>query len=143
MRLIVGFTLIELMVVLVMMASLTALAIPNFIRLYDSLQSKLIIDAAKSDVQTFIAEAIRHKQGAFLMGSGDDTMFPDFDFESERFRGYKKVYLVVPDQWFIRFDAPLIIHASGICLGGHAVAYIGGEISGQITLEAPYCNVAI
>ena len=133
----VGFTLLELMVVLTLLGLIAALAAPNLQRLYSSLiratERDLILDQ--------IAEL-----GREAMLRGRDYVLLDTAGLSEGSGpvpplGYEAYPLDVPLGWHVRLEEPLFVRANGVCLGGALTLHHAESAPFRLELRAPYCRI--
>ena len=130
-----GITLIELLVVLGLLVVITSIVLPNFERLTAS---------ATRDTQR------EHILNQFA-GLGVQAMLNGRDFvvlgtepieEADAvLAGRVRYPLDVPTGWEVLLDEPILVRASGVCLGGH-VTLLHQELDPiYIELKAPYCRV--
>ena len=158
-----GFTLLELLVVLVLVGLVTALAFPNLERLQGAVTSKTerdyildqfaglgreamlrrrayvvfgsdrAQDAGRSDIAGGTADATAQDRRAWPAGDGSGP---------SSFAGHDRYAIDLPEGWEIRLDEPLVVYANGLCLGAGLALYRRGEEDSRIVLDPPYCRVA-
>lgn len=119
-----GFTLLELMVVLVLMGLVAGVVLPRMSKLYDRTQAAfeledLRLSLARIPLQTFSSN-IRYELIS-LPSNVNQSLF-----------------ISIPDGWVVQADAPIIYQPNGICLGGNLVASYG-EVSYKFVLLPPNC----
>lgn len=136
-----GFTLIEVMVVLALLALLAGLAAPNLLRLYEGFERATERGRILDQVAGLGERAMLEGAGLVLLGSDptDDGELPG------RFSHYRKLRPDVAEGWWVVVAPPLVVHANGVCLG--AVVELGeGErhvAAGEVVeLRAPHCRMA-
>ena len=135
-----GFTLVEVMVVLALLALLAGLAAPNLVGLYEGFERAAERGRILDQVSGLGERAMLEGAGLVLFGSdpGADGEVPG------RFSHYRRMRPEVADGWWVAVAPPLVVHANGVCLG--AVVELGEEDSqaagGEIVeLNAPHCRV--
>ncbi|MXY53057.1 MAG: prepilin-type N-terminal cleavage/methylation domain-containing protein [Gammaproteobacteria bacterium] len=135
-----GFTLVEVMVVLALLALLAGLAAPNLLRLYEGFERATERGRILDQVAGLGERAMLEGVGLVLLGSDptDDGELPG------RFSHYRKTRPDVPEGWWVVVAPPLVVHANGVCLGavvelGEGERQVaGGEI---VELRAPHCRM--
>ena len=119
-----GFTLVETIVVLALIALITSIVFPNFIKLYDN----TILGSQKEDILSQIS----------------DLGFKAY-VEGRHFRltnvqgGDMQAVVAIPDGWQLSTLEPVIYKPNGVCLGGE-VTLSNGEQRETFKLKAPYCR---
>jgi len=124
-----GFTLLELLVVMMMLALLAGLALPAFGRLLDSTAHAHDRQAVLDALQGLTVQANLRGQSFALRTEGPLHVLP------------KLAFLQLPDGWKIEVDQPIEYHFSGYCSGGTVVLYDPAGVSEPVKLEAPRCIV--
>ena len=135
-----GFTLVEAMVVLALLALLAGLAAPNLLRLFEGFERATERGRILDQVAGLGERAMLEGAGFVLLGS-DPT--GDGDVPG-RFSHYRRLRPDVPAGWWVAVAPPLVVHANGVCLG--AVVELGeGErlvAAGEVVeLRAPHCRL--
>ena len=152
-----GFTLIELVVVLALLALVAGLAVPNLERLYAG--------AVRSTERAYILDqfaglgrrAMQRGRAFVVVGSGDASPAAAGEADDpgparRRPAGFALPpaarpdrapdVIDVPDGWEISFDEPLVVRANGVCLGAGLTLRHLGAVDVRIRLEPPFCRVA-
>lgn len=158
-----GFTLLELLVVLVLVGLVTTLALPNLERLQAAVTSKTERDHILDQLAGLGREAMLRRRAYVVFGTDHaaDTGSPGAaggaaDATAGRPRtepaagasgslsypGHDRYLVDLPDGWEIRLDKPLVVYANGLCLGAGLVLYHRGAEDVRLELEPPYCRVA-
>lgn len=155
-----GFTLVELLVVLVLVGLVTTLAFPNLERLQGAVTRKTERDYILDQFAGLGREAMLRRRAYVVFGSGGaaetalaGTAKETADIAVPRPRdgpagdglglgGHERIAIDLPDGWEIRLDEPLLVYANGLCLGAGLSLYHRGEEDVRVDLEPPYCRVA-
>lgn len=155
-----GFTLLELLVVLVLVGLVTTLALPNLERLQGAVTRKTERDYILDQFAGLGREAMLRRRAYAVFGSGEapEAGFPvtageAADAVAQRPRnwpagdgfgpqGHERYAIDLPDGWEIRLDEPLLVYANGLCLGAGLSLYHQGAEDVRVVLEPPYCRVA-
>lgn len=116
-----GFTLIELMVVLIIMALMSALVLPKFPAIYEKFLDKGDRDAFNQSLAALGTKAYSARQSIVLT---QDNLGQ---------------WLDIPSGWEVKIKAPIVYKANGFCLGGQ-LSYRIKEVEEQINLAPPYCQ---
>ena len=135
-----GFTLVEVMVVLALLALLAGLAAPNLLRLYDGFERATERARILDQVAGLGERAMLAGEGLVLLGSdpSDDGDVPG------RFSHYRRLRADVPQGWWVAVAPPLVVHANGACLGATVELGQGetpGTVGEAVQLRAPHCRV--
>ena len=148
-----GFTVLELLVVLVLLGLLAALAAPNLERFYTGLTLDTERDYILGQFADLGRYARQQGQTYVVRGAGDTLQektpsrpreapgpaMASGNWSSEDMAPYP---IDLPDGWEIRLDRPLVIRASGACLGARLTLVYRTEIDAVFALKPPYCTVA-
>ena len=152
-----GFTLLELVVVLALLALVAGLAIPNLERLYAG--------AVRSTERAYILDqfaslgrrAMQRSRAYVVVGSGDASRAAageaddpgaarrrpsGFALPPAARADHAADVIDVPDGWEIAFDEPLVVRANGVCLGASLTLRHLGAVDVRVRLEPPFCRVA-
>ena len=136
-RLRVGFTLLELLVVLALLALATAIAMPNLERLYAAATRATERDYVLDQVAALGRQAVLDGRAYVAFGNA-----PSVDpSEAARFAEYETYVVDVPEGWRLQFDQPLVVLANGVCLGGALTLSRQGEETVRVELVPPYCGI--
>lgn len=134
-----GFTLLEMLVVLVLAGALVALAFPNLQRLYGSVARNTERAHILDQLAALGREALAKRRAYFLADPERD----DNGRGAAPGGQFSPYPLVVPEGWRLRVDTPVFVRANGVCLGG-AVTLLHEDVPPtRLTLEAPLCRVAV
>ena len=132
-----GFTLLEMLVVLVLAGALVALAFPNLQRLYGSVARNTERAHILDQLAALGRDAIAYRLAYFL----PDPVREDNGLGAASGAEFQPYPLELPEGWRLRVDAPVHVRANGVCLGG-AVTLLHRDVPPtRLTLEAPLCRV--
>lgn len=158
-----GFTLLELLVVLVLVGLVTTLALPNLERLQGAVTAGTERDYILDQLAGLGREAMLRRRAYVVVGSGHagDVGFPGRAGETAAagtrglparpagddsgpasHPGHERYVIDLPDGWEVRLDEPLVVYANGLCLGAGLALYHQGAEDVRVELEPPYCRVA-
>lgn len=120
-----GFTLLEMVVVLALLALATAMAAPSSYRMIRAWRDAAAVDDALRQIALLPATVRNH--GAMLQVPVDDS---------------KPLARIVnlPAGWALRLDAPLLVRANGACNDSAATLDTGHQRI-RFKIEAPFCRV--
>lgn len=151
-----GFTLLELIVVLVLMASVTALALPNLSNLYATLGRNTERDQILDELSDLGQKAWSRQTNLVLYGSdepdqdGDSELTPRslFDRTSDsppregeaNYSNFEEPEIELPAGWKLQLEQPLRVLANGVCLGTEVTLLHDSGYEYRTTLEPPYCR---
>ena len=133
-----GFTLLELMVVLVLLGLIVALTLPNLERLYDSVTRSTERDRILDQLAALGQDTALVGRDRVIVGTTGAVA--DLD-ETEARRLGEVLALDMPEGWDLRVDEPLIIRANGVCLGAEVSLLHRGELLDRLDLKPPFCTV--
>ncbi|MFA7555324.1 MAG: prepilin-type N-terminal cleavage/methylation domain-containing protein [Spongiibacteraceae bacterium] len=132
-----GFTLLEMVVVLVLVGVVTGLVLPGLQRMYDSLSLALDRDELVAQLSS-LALQVRH--------SGRDSYFagynPDMDMSLQALPEGFKSY-ISSSEWQMAVDDTILITAAGFCPVGGRVKVSRGEKTFELYLRSPDCKARI
>lgn len=119
-----GFTLLELLVVLVLMGLLASVVLPRMSLLYEKTMASFELEdirlaLARIPLQTYLSNSSYELKE---LPSLDKTLMP----------------IQIPDGWRVTAEHPIIYQSNGICLGGVVSAQYG-NVQYQLVLNAPRC----
>jgi prepilin-type N-terminal cleavage/methylation domain-containing protein len=118
-----GFTLVEVLVVLILLGLTSALVLPKFPAIYDRFKSRAEQDAFFQSLGALPLKAYTQQQAITL----NQTTAPQL--------------LELPSGWKLTIENPIIYKPNGVCLGG-ALSYTSKGISIPIELTPPYCEAS-
>ncbi len=137
-RLVNGFSLLELIVVLALIGLVLVLAVPNLQRLYEGFTRQAERGRILNELAGLGRAAMLRGRAYAVYATANNTGEAG---SGNRVPGYEPYDLNVPEGWAIDLDRPLLVRANGVCLGATIrLSYPGGP-SAAVTLEAPYCRV--
>lgn len=125
-----GFTLLEMLVVMVLVGLLTALALPNLQRMAQSVEAATHRDALLSDIASL-------GYRAYVLGQSFD-LGPAT--AAQMLRDGNPV-LALPSGWRIGTDAAVRYSFSGFCAGGALTLHGPDGRSERLVLQPPLCRV--
>lgn len=130
----IGFSLLELLIVLAVVGLLAALALPNLRQLYQSAARATERERILDQIAALGREALLHRRNYVVFGVGDDAD-ADQTYEARR--------LDLPAGWTLELDRPLRVRATGVCLGAQATLrhVDAAEPPTRLDLQPPYCAV--
>ena len=116
-----GFSLVEIVVVLLLLGLVSGIAVPRLITLFNSLQTKNTL----AEIHQVLQSA---PQDAYIEGR-------QIDLSTHLIESG-----VVPDSWQFMFPEPIRVKANGVCLGGQMLLHAGGQTY-RYQITAPLCRV--
>ena len=130
-----GFTLLELIVVLVIFGVIGALALPNLQNLYAAATRRADRDVVLDQIARLGAEALLRGRGLVIWPAPEAS-------EGDNLRaGYARRQLELPPGWGFELDRPLRVQPNGVCLGARLTLV---DPRGQRTehdVKPPFCRV--
>lgn len=136
-----GFTLIELMVVLAIIAGLLAVASPGFVRLYASVRASL----EQQDLERQLLMMPRQVRELGWSGTLVDPSLENSAHLTQDVRPgsgievWRTLQLDLPSGWSIAVPRPIFYHFTGTCDGGQ-VTFSLPPLSWTYILAAPLCR---
>lgn len=119
-----GFTLLELVVVLALLALATALVAPSGFRSIETWRRSTEVDAALGSMSSLGAQT--QQQGLarkFKAGKMITTGLADF-----------------PEGWAVYLDQPLVVQANGACSASQGYLQASNGYTQPFDLQAPFCK---
>ena len=129
-----GFTLLELIVVLVILGVVGALALPNLQNLYASVTRRADRDIALDQIARLGAEALLSGRGFVVRPSASSKE------EDAPSAGYVERELDLPADWGFELDRPLRVQPNGVCLGASLTLVDPRGRRTEHDLEPPFCR---
>ena len=128
-----GFSLLELLVVLAIIALIGALTLPNLGRLYDSASRSTERSRIMDQLGTVADMARRHRQDYAVIGStASSEALPD---------GFSPYPLELADGWAVTVEAPILVRSTGFCGGGRVTVSHTESPPRTVDLAPPLCRV--
>lgn len=140
-----GFTLLEFLVVLLLMALIAAVAAPNLGRLFASIQGKTERDYILDQFAGLGRTALR--RGRAYVVSSDRPSKPQSGTSTERQtvapldHGADPYTIDLPTGWSMELSRPLLVKTNGVCLGAGLTLRHEDKVDIHLALEPPYCRV--
>jgi len=116
-----GFTMIELLVVLVILGLTSALVLPKFPAIYEHFKGR--------------AEEDKFFQSLAVLNLRAYTQQTQLVLDEHSVR----TLLDLPESWQVTIEKPIVYKSNGICLGGKVGLSVNG-VAREISLLAPYCD---
>jgi general secretion pathway protein G len=119
-----GFTLLELMVVLVLMGLLASVVLPRMSKVYDRTQAAFELEDIRLSLARIPLQAFTANVRYELTSLPSDTN--------------QSLKVSLPDGWTVKAASPIVYQSNGICLGGNLVAAYG-DVKYEFVLLPPNC----
>ena len=133
-----GFTLIELIVVLLIFSLLAGLVVPRLTRMYISWQMALERDEVLAQLSNLNYFAFQQRID-FTLTHYPSQSSSELDNQA---RNAVNLPLELPAHWQIRTEQPIIFHANGACNGGIVyLEHLKHTFTAQ--LEPPFCRAKL
>ena len=116
-----GFTLLELLVVMVIMGLVASLTVPAFPRLYDAYVRRQLVDQVSRSI-------------------GSAALYSYSTGEPVELVPFIEQRLELPENWQLRSQDPIVIDATGVCFGGD-LYLISPEQVQEFHLIPPFCRL--
>ena len=117
-----GFTLVEVLVVLVIVGLVASLTTPAFPRLYESYVRRQLVDQVSGSISS---AAIR----SYSTGESIELV-PFLERQVE-----------LPSDWELRSEAPIIVDSTGVCFGGDLYLISPRQVH-EFHLTPPFCGLS-
>jgi general secretion pathway protein G len=142
-RALAGFSLLELLVILVIMGGITGIAMPNLARLYEGISLSVERDAILDQLRNMSQIAVLRQEAYLLKEVSAYTTGRNDNSEQQLYSTftYLPYELEIPPEWRLSVDSPIIVHANGVCMGGKIQLYYRGKLNYQAQLRPPHCHV--
>ncbi len=127
-----GFTLIELVVVLILIALVSGLALPNLSKFYSGLENSVQV-----------SEFINSVNELGLLAKQTSSRYKINSAQGKIIGGPKDYFSFAPDSWDITVTKPIIYLRNGACRGGEIKVVSRGNEILSLKLEAPLCRVSL
>lgn len=131
-----GFTLIEVVVVLAVLASLIAIASPQFVKLYARARASL----EREDFERQLLELpqkVRNDGRAGILA--DPSAGPAGPATYSGFDEPQMLRIDLPEGWRMEVPKPILYHYTGACEGGEVVLLLP-PLALRYVLTAPLCR---
>ncbi len=115
-----GFTLLELLVVIVLLGLVAGIVAPRFIEMGGRLSQKNNLLEVRQRVNGLPILALRGGQSLRIDSNGSP--------------------LTLPDGWRVTSSQPVLYQSNGSCLGGVIEVWNGSLREARITLQPPLCQ---
>lgn len=134
-RLASGFSLLELLVVLAIMALVGSLALPNLAGLFGS--ASIATERARilDQFASLGAEAMLRNRNYIVVGT-DPLAHADVEYED-----FEPYPLALPDGWDVYLAEPILVRANGVCGGGRVTLRHADAPPVEFELAPPLCRV--
>ncbi|MDM8558490.1 prepilin-type N-terminal cleavage/methylation domain-containing protein [Candidatus Parabeggiatoa sp. HSG14] len=138
-----GFTLLELLVVLVVLSLLTGLAAPRLVAMYDSFHASLERDEVL--IQLGKLNYLAFQQGhdfeltTYPLVQKISTEYEEIKSEIIDKKKTINNFLELPEGWRVHTKIPILFRANGVCSGG--LIYLNHQIQEfRVQLAPPFCQ---
>ncbi len=121
-----GFTLLEVVVVLAIIATIAGVALPNFARMIESYAQKSTLGSITSELGRLSFKAYTQAKPVLLSPEAARALLPS-----------------LPADWQISVANPVAIQANGFCGGGDVTVTAKNGASWQVKLVPPLCTAEL
>jgi len=118
-----GFTLLELLVVLALIAAVAGLALPNFSRMMDSFTMNTAWRGIEAELGDLPYRAFSQGRSVRLNAANARMHLPS-----------------LPENWALTIAAPIVYRENGWCEGGALLFSAADGTKRQYKLQAPRCE---
>jgi general secretion pathway protein G len=133
-----GFTLVEVMVVLALMAALLAIAFPQVVRLYT--RARLAFERKDLEHQlSELPERVRAAGQAGILADPSASGAAMRAADAAAFEDPRPLHLSLPAGWRVSVPKPVLYHYTGACDGGEVVFSLP-PLSLRYVLTPPLCR---
>lgn len=132
-----GYTLVELLVVLVIVGTLLAVVTPNLFRLYNAAERRAAEESILLQLHQLPLRALVTGSNYLILSQADANA----EDTRNRYLDYQVLELDLPDGWAYTLASPLRVKSIGVCLGGEMTLFNRGLEVRTLNLAAPDCRV--
>lgn len=125
-----GFTLLELIVAIVIMALVLGMALPNMSGLLSSVQRSGDLKAFKQDLNALGVVAQQHGRTIYLSSESGTLLGGE-------------AYLELPQGLSVYIPEQITYRSNGACLGGEIELLQNGESLETLNLAPPHCQIHV
>ncbi len=122
-----GYTILELLIVMLLLALMTGLAIPRLDRLLSSVRSAYELEEVLARIAGLGAQALQ---------DGREYRLVDYPTVSSR---DDVAPLELPEGWRLEATKPVVYRSNGVCLGGKLRLFVDEQVV-ELELKPPYCR---
>lgn len=140
-----GYTLLELLVVLAVLAAIVAVAVPRFLQLYARVSFAFQRDDVERQLLELPQEVRRSGRGGILFDPsagvhpGDTAAAAATVGSARAFEEWQPLRMELPGNWSLRVPNPILYHFTGACEGGEVILTVAG-LSNRYVLTPPLCR---
>ena len=131
-----GFTIFELLVVIVIMGTLLTIAYPAFSRVYSRIRMAFEIDDIRRQMSQLPYEVRQSGADGILDAQSGETLLSEDAAATEQSR---RLRIILPNGWRMSIPTPIRYHFSGACDGGE-VTFTLPPSSIHYQLAPPLCR---
>ena len=137
----VGFTLLEMLVVLAVLGLAGAIALPNLQNLYESVAKRTDRGEVLDQITRLGVRAKLEGRDLVVWPGGAEALEQVNALVGSTLGAYVRHQLVMPPGWRLVLDRPLVVRANGICLGAAMALIDHSGRRDEYLLKAPFCRV--